>query len=132
MAILGETETAMFKQYSLLFFRNFMRNKSSFLINLVGLSSGLTCAVLIYLWIGSELQVDNFHKEKIYQVLQNEELKDGTNTVEGTPGPLAAALAPEFPEVKYAVSTSPGFWLGHSKVGGGEHPRIVWAGYVCS
>ena len=125
-------ETAMFKQFIRLFFRNFMRNKSSFLINLIGLSSGLTCAVLIFLWIGSELKVDNFHKQKIYQVLQNEELKDGTNTVEGTPGPLAAALAAEFPEVKFAVSTSPGFWLGQSKVGGGKHPNVSAAGNFAS
>jgi len=111
-----------------LILRNFKRHKSSFLINLIGLGSGLTCAILIYLWIGSELQMDNFHKQKIYQIMQNEHLSDAVNTIEGTPGVLAEALAEEFPEVKHAVTTSPGFWLGHSKVGNSEHPNIAAAG----
>ncbi|MHA4893273.1 ABC transporter permease [Pedobacter sp. PWIIR3] len=122
----------MFKQYFLFIVRNFKKNKGSFLINLVGLSSGLTCAILIYLWIGSELKMDNFHKKEVYQIMQNESLKDKINTVEGTPGPLAEALAAEFPEVKYAATTSPGYWLGQSKVGNDQHPNISAAGKFAS
>ena len=35
----------------LLLYRNFKRFKSTFFINLIGLSTGLACALLIYLWI---------------------------------------------------------------------------------
>src|SRR5690242_1759871 len=39
----------------LIIYRNFLRFKSTFLINLLGLSTGLTCLVLIYLWVNDEL-----------------------------------------------------------------------------
>src|SRR5687768_124862 len=41
----------MFRHNLLIAFRNFLRYKSSFLINLTGLSSGLACTLLIYLWV---------------------------------------------------------------------------------
>ena len=41
----------MFKHNFIINLRNFKRHKSSFLINLAGLTSGLTCVLLIYLWV---------------------------------------------------------------------------------
>ncbi len=41
----------MLKHNLLLFYRNFRRNKGTFMINLLGLSTGLACALLIYLWV---------------------------------------------------------------------------------
>ena len=63
---------AMFRHNFLITYRNFLRYKSSFLINLIGLSTGLACALLIYLWVADELSVDKFHQkdEQLYQVLQ--------------------------------------------------------------
>ena len=54
--------TAMLRHVFLLAFRNFQRYKSTFVINLVGLSSGLACALLIYLWVHDELSVNTFMK----------------------------------------------------------------------
>ena len=51
----------MFRHNLLLIYRNFKRYKSSFLINLTGLSTGLACTLLIYLWVNDELSVDKFH-----------------------------------------------------------------------
>ena len=63
----------MFRHNFLITYRNFLRYKSSFFINLIGLSTGLACALLIYLWVNDELSVDKFHKkdEQLYQVLVN-------------------------------------------------------------
>ncbi len=52
----------MIRHNFLLTFRNFKRYKITFLINLIGLSSGLACALLIYLWVNEELSVDKFHE----------------------------------------------------------------------
>lgn len=95
----------MFKHTMLLAFRNFKRHKSSFLINLIGLSTGLACTILIYLWINDELKVDKFHAKdaQLFQVMQNLPLSDGIKTIEATPGLLAQTLAEEFPEVEEAV-----------------------------
>jgi len=118
----------MFKHHLLLIYRNFKRYKSSFFINLIGLSAGLSCTLLIYLWVNDEIQIDRFHNERLYQVIQNEHLTDGVQTVEGTPGILAETMAKEIPEVETAVATSPGFWLGQSKVSANHQPAIKAAG----
>ena len=57
----------------LLLYRNFKRFKSTFLINLIGLSTGLACALLIYLWISDERSFDHYHAldGRLYQVLEN-------------------------------------------------------------
>ncbi|HRX10741.1 MAG TPA: ABC transporter permease [Draconibacterium sp.] len=99
----------MFKHYFLIFFRSLKRNKGSFFINLIGLSSGLACALLIYLWVNDELKTDMFHEnnETLYQVLTTHPNEDGIDTWRSVPIPLAPALAEEMPEIEYAVSSSP-------------------------
>jgi ABC-type antimicrobial peptide transport system permease subunit len=99
----------MFKHNFLIIFRNLKRNKSSFFINLVGLSSGLACALLIYLWVNDELKMDMFHEknETLYQVLTTHPNEDGIDTWRSVPIPLAPALIEEMPEIEYAVSSSP-------------------------
>jgi putative ABC transport system permease protein len=118
----------MLRHHLLLVFRNFKRHKSSFFINLIGLTAGLSCALLIYLWVSDEMQVDQFHNKRLYQLMMNEHLSDAINTRDGTPGPLAEAMAKEMPEVEFAVLASPGFWLGKSKVSTGNDKSIMAAG----
>ena len=48
----------MLKHYIKLSFRGFKRFKTSFVINLIGLSSGLASVFLIYLWINDELPLN--------------------------------------------------------------------------
>jgi ABC-type antimicrobial peptide transport system permease subunit len=103
----------------LLTYRNFKRHNGSFFINLIGLSSGLAGALLIYLWVSDELNMDRFHKNdnQLYQVMQNVPLGDGgIHTSEHTPGLLAKVLADEMPEVEYATSVIPPAWFGNKGV----------------
>lgn len=97
----------MFKHYLKIVWRNFIKDRQFSLLNLLGLSTGLACALLIYLWINDELNVDK-HNEKdkqLFQVIKTSRNADGTfHTHETTPALLAAAMAKEIPEVKYAVS----------------------------
>ncbi len=99
----------MFKHNFLIIFRNLKRNKGSFFINLIGLSSGLACALLIYLWVNDELKTDKFNinDDLLYQVLTTHPNEDGIDTWRAGPIPLAPALLEEMPEVEYAVSSSP-------------------------
>ncbi len=91
--------------------RNFNRYKTSFFINLIGLSIGLACALLIYLWVNDELSIDRFHEKdsQLFQVMQNIQTSNSIQTFEGTPGLLARSLAEEMPEVENAVAVRPGF-----------------------
>lgn len=97
---------AMLRHNLLISYRNFLRNKSSFLINLVGLSTGLACALLIFLWVQDEYSIDKFHEndDQLYQVLQEWRSPDDIQLVEWTPGPLADALIEEVPEVLNATT----------------------------
>src|SRR5688572_25832797 len=96
----------MLRHTLLLIYRNFKRFKSTFFINLTGLSAGLACTLLIFLWIKDELSVDKFHEkdERLYHVRLNIPLGDGSIlTSESTPGLLGEALEEEMSEVEEAV-----------------------------
>ena len=77
----------------------------------------MACALLIYLWVNYELDVDKFHEKdnRLYQVMLNTNSPDGIMTSESTPGPLAKSLVEEIPEIEYAVSVVPVCWK--NKVG---------------
>ncbi len=51
----------MLKHNLIISFRIFKRYKMSFLINVIGLTTGLTCAILIYLWVRDERHVDHYN-----------------------------------------------------------------------
>jgi putative ABC transport system permease protein len=108
----------MLQHHLLLFYRNFKKHKSSFFINLIGLSAGLSCSILIYLWVIDETRIDKFHEKgaQLYQVMENSKTEAAINTSDGTSAPLAEALKKEFPEVEDAVMSSPTYWLGESKI----------------
>ncbi|MEM1134631.1 MAG: ABC transporter permease [Bacteroidota bacterium] len=96
---------AMLCHSFLLAFRTFKRYKSSFFINLVGLSTGLAAVLLIYLWVYDELSVDKFHKndQKLYQVLRNLNKPNGIKTSESNSDLLAPSLIEELGEIEYVV-----------------------------
>ncbi len=104
----------MIRHSLLLIYRNFQRFKSTFLINLIGLSTGLACALFIYLWVQDELSVDQFHEKnsRLFQVFENHQRADGMATSRSTAGMLAETLAEDMPEVEYAAPVMPSFWFG--------------------
>ena len=96
----------MLRYNLLLVYRHFNRFKGSFLINLIGLSTGLACAILIYLWVSDELSMDKFHENRgqIFQVMKHMVQGDDIITDQYMPGYLAEAMAEEMPEVVHAAS----------------------------
>jgi putative ABC transport system permease protein len=99
----------MFKHNLLLFYRNFKRHKSTFLINLIGLSCGLACVLAIYLWINDEWSFDKYHvnDDRLYQVMVNAKTENGIETTKYTPHTLSDVLASEMPAVEYIVAATP-------------------------
>lgn len=102
--------TGMLQHNLILTFRSYMRYKSAFLINLIGLSTGLACTLLIYLWVNSELQVNKFHEkgDRLYEILVNITTSSSVSTNMATPALLPQTLAETMPEVEYASTQS---WL---------------------
>lgn len=92
----------MLKHNILLFFRNIKKDKSTFFINLVGLTTGLTCVLLVYLWVSDEMAVDKFHENeaRLYQVLRNTPNGQGDITTRDLNSDLMlSALQQEVPEI---------------------------------
>lgn len=87
-------------------FRSFKRHKSSFFINVIGLSIGMACSILILLWVMDELNHDKFHadSERIYQVMEHQSYSDNIMTTLSTPGILAPALKEEVPEFQHVAT----------------------------
>lgn len=105
--------TVMFRHNLLITYRTFLRYKSSFFINLIGLSSGLASTLLIYLWVMDELSMDKFHEKdsQLFQVFQTLGTGSNSETIEYTPGILAKTLAEEMPEVELAAAIVPSYWF---------------------
>jgi putative ABC transport system permease protein len=103
----------MFKHSLLLSFRNFKRYKSTFFINIIGLSCGLACVLLIFLWINDELSFDKYHANdgRLYQVMTNTKSDKGVTTSKSTPHALGETLALEMPNVEYTVTATPDLFL---------------------
>lgn len=98
----------MLKHYLLIIYRNFRRSKGYFLINLIGLSAGLACTLLIFLWVRHEYRMDKFHENdaQLYQVMEHQRYADEIMTTTSTPGILSENLKAEMPEVELAAGTS--------------------------
>jgi ABC-type antimicrobial peptide transport system permease subunit len=79
------------------------------LINLIGLSCGLACVLIIYLWVNDELSFDKYHKNdgRLYQVMTNVKSEKGIDTRKDTPHTLVEVLPLEMPEVEYVATTTP-------------------------
>jgi predicted permease len=109
----------MFKHALILAFRNYLRHKSSFFINLIGLSTGLACAMLIFLWVNDEVQMDKFHTkdQRLFQVMEHQQYAEGIMTTVSTPGLLAETLKEEIPEIEQAATIT---WLGNYTLSVGE------------
>ena len=96
----------MFKQNITLALRNFKRHKSTFFINLFGLSVGLACTFLIYLWVQDERSFDKFHRldAQLFQVMERSTEGGKIIVHDHTQGLLGASMAKDLPEVQSAVS----------------------------
>ena len=110
----------MLKHYLILVYPNFIRAKSYFLINLIGLSTGLVCTMLIYLWVRDEFNMNMFHekKDRLYQVMEHQKYADEIMTTNSTPGILAETLKEDFPEVEHAATTT---WVEKYTLSVGDH-----------
>ncbi|MEJ7586255.1 MAG: ABC transporter permease [Ferruginibacter sp.] len=96
----------MFNNYFKIAWRNMWRNKSFSVINILGLVLGMTCSILIFLWVQDEYRVDAFHKngDRIYTVVSREYVDNKINGSYDTPGLLGDELKRVMPGVKYACN----------------------------
>ncbi|MBS1916734.1 MAG: ABC transporter permease [Bacteroidetes bacterium] len=83
-------------------FRKLARSKSASAINIIGLAVGMASAMLILLWIESEVSTDRFYKntDRLYRVYNRNKVSGVLQAVDQNPMVLAPALKKDYPEVE--------------------------------
>jgi len=97
----------MFKNYFLVALRNFWRNKVFSVINVLGLSIGISAALVIFLIVYYELGYDKFEKDggRIYRVVMDMKFDGNPGHSAALPAPLGAAVQNEMTGVENTMPT---------------------------
>lgn len=93
----------MFSHYLKTGIRNLLKYKVFSVINIAGLSIGITCCVLLSLFITDELSFDRHFPgaERIYRITSTMKASDGTvQTIQRTSPPIGPTMLAEFPELE--------------------------------
>src|SRR4029078_4242035 len=98
----------MIKNYLKIAWRNLFRNKGFSATNLLGLTIGITCTILISLWVKDELTYDKFHTNynSIYKLYANRNFNNQLFTDENMVLPLASSIKAAIPQIEKAVVTT--------------------------
>ncbi|MCP4727818.1 MAG: hypothetical protein GY863_22460, partial [bacterium] len=96
---------AMFKNYIKIAFRNLLRHKGFSIINISGLSAGLTCCIFIYLYVQNETSYDTYHKDadRLHRITVALTYPTGLRHFAGTSAMLASYSRENFPQVEYVA-----------------------------
>lgn len=99
----------MLKNYLISAWRNIQKQKFYALLNLLGLSLGLTAAIFIMLYLNDELQYDTHHSkhELIYRVNSHFKIGDMDDRFAIAAVPIGPSFKLEFPEVAEMTRLTP-------------------------
>ncbi len=86
-------------------FRNLLKNRAFSFINILGLSIGIACFLLIFLFLRFEFGFDRFHDntDRIYRVIKECGYPEGMELRADSGAPMAPLLLENFPEFEHAV-----------------------------
>lgn len=95
----------MFKNYLTIALRNIVRHKGYSLLNILGLATGIACAIFILLYVQHELSYDRYHPgaERIYRVNMHKHTEARDTYRAGCSTLLVPILRGSFPEVEAAA-----------------------------
>nr|WP_299170850.1 ABC transporter permease [uncultured Allomuricauda sp.] len=98
----------MLRNYIKIAWRNTVKNKVYSIINIGGLAIGLSCFLLITLYIQKEFSYDNYHEKgnRIYRVLHHGDSEDASKAWVWGNAPVGPALKTDFPEIVEKVQFS--------------------------
>lgn len=91
----------MILSYLKITFRHLIRNKTYSGISIIGLTLGISCCLLIALYIFDELSYDQFHekKERIFRVSETID-HNGVIKAAGTSFPVGPTMLNDYPEIE--------------------------------
>jgi putative ABC transport system permease protein len=91
----------MLRNYIKMAFRNIKRYKGYSFINIAGLTVGMACFILIFLWVNDELNYDTYHthSSRLYRIILKKAGEPGDPGIPSTPYILPKILKEEYPEI---------------------------------
>ncbi len=104
----------MLKNYFKVAMRNMSKHQLFSIINIVGLVIGMTCCLLIFVYVQDELSYDRFHThyENIYRVALHGRISGQEIRTSNSSLPLAAAMQSEIPGVDEVIRLRPATYGG--------------------
>jgi len=92
----------MLKNYLTTAVRNILRQKTSNIINVAGLTLGITCSLVLFLMVKHLSTFDNFHtnRDRIFRVVTESDGNNGRFHTSGVPTVLPDAFRDEFHEAE--------------------------------
>lgn len=121
----------MLRNYLLLTFRNLRKNGFYSFINISGLVIGITCSMLILLWVADETSFDKFHPkaDRLYQVWVNAHFDGRINSWTSVPLPTHEAMKPADANIVHAAVTD---WGGDHLLASTDDKRMNKRGFNVS
>lgn len=98
----------MLRNYFITAIRNLFREKSLSVINIAGLTLGITASIVLFLIIDFHSSFDKFHskRDRIYRVVNSSQSTNGTDYQPGCPSVLPDAFRLDFPQAEEVVFTA--------------------------
>jgi putative ABC transport system permease protein len=102
----------MFKNNLKIAWRNLVKDRQFTVLNILGLSAGLACSLLIWLWVNDELSFDKFNEKdsQLYQLMENRYYDGSLHLSDESSGILGETIARDIPEVEFAAALAPPDW----------------------
>jgi putative ABC transport system permease protein len=82
--------------------RSFKRQRSYIIINILGLSIGIACSLLIAIFVINEASFDNYNakKDRIFRTILNGKIGGQEVTTTSSPAVMGPTMLKEFPEIE--------------------------------
>lgn len=98
----------MFRNYLITAFRNLFRERTSSILNILGLTLGITGSLILFLVVHQGNQFDKYHekKDRIYRVVTSTQGTNGQSFTQAAPPALPASLKSDFKEIEEVAFTS--------------------------
>jgi putative ABC transport system permease protein len=122
----------MIRNYFKIAWRNMVKDKQFTLLNVVGLSAGIACTLLIYLWVHDEVSYDKFFENdsQVYQVMEHRKGGENQGLTDESSGLVSEVLKVQNPEVLYAAAVAPADWYQKFTLSSGDKNIKAWGQYA--
>ncbi|MCE6989637.1 ABC transporter permease [Dyadobacter sp. CY323] len=100
----------MLQNYFKIAWRNLLRSKTYSILILAGLACGMTCAIVLGLFVNDELSFDGYHRnaDRIYRTILDIKWADNRYNMATAAAPFGPTLQREYPEIQKALRVKQG------------------------